>query len=98
MDSKYHLSSKEEKERYSLHNNTLYDPDYRSFLSKLYKVVPVLISGFKYITPLKSLFEVSEWMGKEWFLPEITIWKSVYSYKSTFSGSNFFNKFIALEW
>ncbi len=48
VDSKHHLSSEEEKERYSLHNNTLYDPDYRIFLSKLYNpLVAELKKGSK---------------------------------------------------
>ena len=35
-DSKSRLSPEEEKERYSLHNNDVDDPEYRKFLSKLY--------------------------------------------------------------
>ena len=35
MDSKYHLSLECERERYSLHNNNIYDLEYRKFLSKL---------------------------------------------------------------
>lgn len=35
LDKKYHLNSKNEKERYSQHNNRIDDNAYRSFLSKL---------------------------------------------------------------
>ena len=35
-DPKSRLSPEEEKERYSLHNNDVDDPEYRKFLSKLY--------------------------------------------------------------
>ena len=35
-DPKSRLSPQEEKERYSLHNNDVEDPEYRKFLSKLY--------------------------------------------------------------
>ena len=36
IDPKSRLSPEEEKERYSLHNNDVDDPEYRKFLSKLY--------------------------------------------------------------
>ena len=36
IDPKNRLSPEEEKERYSLHNNDIDDPEYRKFLSKLY--------------------------------------------------------------
>ena len=35
-DPESRLSPQEEKERYSLHNNDVDDPEYRKFLSKLY--------------------------------------------------------------
>ena len=36
IDPESRLSPQEEKERYSLHNNNVEDPEYRKFLSKLY--------------------------------------------------------------
>jgi len=36
IDPESRLSPQEEKERYSLHNNNVDDPEYRKFLSKLY--------------------------------------------------------------
>ena len=36
IDPESRLSPQEEKERYSLHNNDVEDPEYRKFLSKLY--------------------------------------------------------------
>ena len=36
VDPKNHLSPEEEKERYSQHNNDIYDFDYRKFLLTLY--------------------------------------------------------------
>ena len=37
LDPKFRLSSSEEKDRYKQHNNDIYDANYRSFLSKLFK-------------------------------------------------------------
>jgi len=48
IDDKHHLASADEKERYSQHNNGVYDEKYRKFLSKLYKpLVKKLKSGSK---------------------------------------------------
>ena len=38
-DPESRLSPQEEKERYSLHNNDVEDPEYRKFLSKLYDLL-----------------------------------------------------------
>jgi len=37
LDSKFRLSSSEEKNRYEQHNNDIHDENYRLFLSKLFK-------------------------------------------------------------
>ena len=39
LDRKSHLTFQDEKERYSQHNNDIYDSEYRRFLSRLYNPI-----------------------------------------------------------
>jgi len=45
LDSKFRLSSLEEKSRYQEHNNDIHNPDYRLFLSKLFEPMKVRLGA-----------------------------------------------------
>ena len=45
LDRKSHLTLQDEQERYIQHNNDIYDPEYRRFLSRLYNPIVKKLSA-----------------------------------------------------
>ena len=91
LDRKSHLTFQDEKERYSQHNNDIYDSEYRRFLSRLYnpivQKIPLGAMGLDYgCGPGPALVQMFREAGfvmdlyDPYFFPDTSFLKKTYKF------------------